>query len=53
VTIAAGATTGTVSVVVYGDTTVEPDETVILTLSSPTGATLGAATGGVTIKNDD
>ncbi|MBS7540666.1 beta strand repeat-containing protein [Ancylobacter lacus] len=56
-TIAAGATTGTVTVAVTGDTTYEANETLSLVLSSPTGATLAgggaslAATG--TIKNDD
>ena len=41
ITIAAGTTTGTVSFLVVGDSTVEPNETVVLTMGAPTGATLG------------
>ncbi|MDB9426277.1 Calx-beta domain-containing protein [Microcystis aeruginosa CS-564/01] len=54
VTFAANATTATVTVDPTADTTVEPDETVILTLATGTGYTIGtpnAATG--TITNDD
>ncbi|GBL12621.1 hypothetical protein MSj_04141 [Microcystis aeruginosa Sj] len=54
VTFAANATTATVIVDPTADTTVESDETVILTLASGTGYTVGtpnAATG--TITNDD
>jgi choice-of-anchor C domain-containing protein len=54
VTFAAGSSTATVTVDPTADTTVEPDETVILTLASGTGYTIGtpnAATG--TITNDD
>ena len=52
-TFAAGETTKTIQVTVNGDTTVEGNETVNLTLSSPSGATIadGAAVG--TITNDD
>ncbi|GAB4071348.1 pre-peptidase C-terminal domain-containing protein [Ancylobacter sonchi] len=56
-TIAAGATSGTISVPVTGDTSYEPNETFSLVLSSPTGATFSgggatlSATG--TITNDD
>lgn len=52
-TFAPGETSKTVDVVVRGDTTVEPDETFVLQLSSPSGATIatGQATG--TIRNDD
>ncbi|MDO9242201.1 MAG: Calx-beta domain-containing protein, partial [Rhodocyclaceae bacterium] len=53
-TINAGATTGTIVIPICGDTTIEADETLTLTLSSPTNATLGtpsSATG--TILNDD
>ena len=39
-TFAAGATSQTITVAVTGDTTDEPDETVIVTLSSPTQAML-------------
>ncbi|HJQ24568.1 MAG TPA: Calx-beta domain-containing protein [Blastocatellia bacterium] len=54
VTIAAGQTTATVTVDPTADSTVEPDETVILTIASGSGYNLGspsAATG--TIANDD
>jgi len=53
-TITAGSTSTTINVPVAGDNTVEPDETLTLTLSNASGATLGtssAATG--TITNDD
>jgi Ca2+-binding RTX toxin-like protein len=54
VTFAAGSSTATVTFDPTADTTVEPDETVILTLAAGTGYTVGtpnAATG--TITNDD
>ncbi|TRU37621.1 MAG: hypothetical protein EWV78_06785, partial [Microcystis aeruginosa Ma_MB_F_20061100_S20D] len=54
VTFAANATTATVTVDPTADTTVESDETVVLTLASGTGYTVGttaAVTG--TITNDD
>jgi len=56
VTFADGDTTAkTVNVPILQDTADEPDETVNLTLSTPTGgATLGAQTTGVlTITDDD
>ena len=40
-------------VIVQGDATVEPDETVQLTLSNPVGAVLGTAVATGTILNDD
>lgn len=52
-TITAGNTSGTVTVSVTGDTTVESNETFTLTLSNPTGATLGTAAATGTITNDD
>jgi hypothetical protein len=54
VTFAAGSDTATVTIDPTADTTVESDETVILTLASGTGYTVGtpdAVTG--TINNDD
>jgi hypothetical protein len=43
----------TVSVNVLGDTTVEPDESFAVNLTSPSGATLGDAQGQGTIADDD
>ena len=42
-----------VSVKLYDDLAREPDETFTVTLSNPTGATLGDATATGTIRNDD
>jgi Ca2+-binding RTX toxin-like protein len=54
ITIAAGQTTGSATFSVIGDTTFESNETVILTLGTPTNATLGANTSYThTITNDD
>jgi Calx-beta domain/PKD domain/RTX calcium-binding nonapeptide repeat (4 copies) len=50
---APGETTKTVSVSIYGDLIVEPDETFTLNLSDPVNATLDHATGTGTILNDD
>ncbi len=50
---AGGALTQTVSVMVNGDATIEPDETFTMTLSSPTGGVLLDATGTGTILDDD
>ena len=52
-TFATGATSETIAVSVTGDTTMEPDETVRLTLSAPANATLATATGVGTIVSDD
>ena len=52
-TFAAGVTSQTINVKVTGDTTVEPDETFTVALSSPTGATISRATATGTITNDD
>lgn len=52
-TFAPGETSKTVTVSINGDTTVESDETLTLTLSSPSGATLGRAVATGTIVNDD
>jgi chitinase len=53
ITFAAGETSKTVNVAVTGDTAVESDETFSVTLSGPSGATLGASTATGTITNDD
>lgn len=50
---AAGTIAQPVSVAVLGDTGVEPDETFTISLVSPSGATLGAATATAVISNDD
>ena len=52
-TFAAGETAKTVTVSVTGDETDEPDETVVVTLSGPTNAVLGTASGTGTITDDD
>ncbi|MEA2442856.1 MAG: hypothetical protein QOJ12_148 [Thermoleophilales bacterium] len=48
-----GQTSKTVPVAVAGDTTVEPDETVQLNLTTPSGATIVDGAGVMTITNDD
>ncbi|MEE6161076.1 Calx-beta domain-containing protein [Cylindrospermopsis raciborskii DSH] len=54
VTFVAGSSTATVTVDPTSDTTVENDETVILTLASGTGYTIGTTSGVTgTITNDD
>ena len=52
-TFPAGATSQEVTVSVTGDVLVEPDETVVVTLSNAGNATIGTATGTGTIVNDD
>lgn len=44
ITIPAGQTTGTIDVQLIDDFSIEADETIILTLDSPTGALLGTST---------
>ncbi|SOB87695.1 Calx-beta domain-containing protein [Sphingomonas guangdongensis] len=51
--IAAGQSSTTFSVVVNGDTTYEQAETVVVTISNPTNATITTAQGTGTITNDD
>ena len=54
VSFAAGATTGTITLHVAGDTNYEPDETFHVTLSDPSaGSALGTASAAGTIANDD
>ncbi len=52
-TFAPGITTQNIVVNVVGDTQVEPDETIVMTLSTPSGATIATATATGTILNDD
>jgi thermitase len=52
-TFAAGQTTHTVAVEVFGDTLVESNETVLVVLSNPVGALILNGTGTGTITNDD
>jgi hypothetical protein len=52
-TIPAGSTSGTITVVVTGDTAAEPGETLTMTLSNPVGATLARTAATGTIDNDD
>ncbi len=52
-TFGAGDSSRTVSVTVAGDEADEPDETFEVTLTNPSGATLGDATATGTITNDD
>jgi hypothetical protein len=53
VTIPAGATSGVLTVTVNGDTLFEADETLSLTIGSPTNASILTDTATVTITNDD
>jgi hypothetical protein len=52
-TIPAGATSGTLSVALYGDTTYEPDETFFVNLTSALNGTIADGSGIGTILNDD
>jgi len=52
-TFAAGQITRTVIVVINGDTAAEPNETFVVNLSSPVGATMADGQGQGTIVNDD
>lgn len=51
--IAAGNTSAVISIPIYGDTTVEPDESFFVQLSNPLNATIDDGTGVGTILNDD
>ena len=48
-----GSTTQTITVAVNGDTAFEPNETFVVSLGSPTNATIGDGSGQATIINDD
>jgi hypothetical protein len=52
-TFTAGQTSKTVTVTVKGDTVVEPNETFLMNLTNPVGATLADSQGQGTIVNDD
>jgi chitinase len=52
-TINAGQTAGTIGVPVHGDTTIEGDETLTLTLTDPANATLGTPSAAGTILEDE
>jgi len=51
--IAAGATSGSIAVEVIGDALIEADETFLLNLSNPGGATIADGQALITIANDD
>ena len=53
ISFASGSYSAPVSVTVYGDSVVEPDETFSIKLSSPSGSTIARGTALGTIKNDD
>ncbi len=53
VTFGPGETSRTVQITIRGDFTVEPNETVVLTLSNPVGAAIGTPTAVLTLVNDD
>src|SRR5207247_1608585 len=52
-TIPAGQTTGTITVLVNGDPLAEPNETFVVNLSSPTNATIADGQGVGTIVDDE
>lgn len=52
-TIPAGNTSATITVLVYGDRLKEPDETFYVNLSNAVGAEIGDGQGVGTIRNDD
>ena len=53
VNFAVGQTTQLITIPINGDAAIEPDEGFTVTLSNPTGSTLGTATATGTILNDD
>lgn len=52
-TFAAGQTTKTIGIAVFGDADFETDETLVVDLSAPVGAVLARSRGTATIRNDD
>jgi hypothetical protein len=53
ITLPPGATSGSVSVSIVGDSAAEPDESFTVELSNPVGATIAKVAGTVAIVNDD
>ena len=53
VTFAAGATTASISLTIFGDTVFEPDESFGVNLSAPVGLTIADGSALVVIANDD
>jgi carbon monoxide dehydrogenase subunit G len=53
ITIPAGSTTATIDVAVIGDSLDEPNETINVLISNPTGATITDNIGVITINDDD
>jgi hypothetical protein len=53
VTIVKGKTKGTIAIPILGDANVEPNETVLVDLDAPVGATIADGHAVVTIVNDD
>jgi len=51
--IAAGATSGSIAVDVIADSSIEADETFLLSLANPTGASIADGQALITIANDD
>jgi uncharacterized repeat protein (TIGR03806 family) len=53
ITFPSGSTTQTISIAVMGDTVVEVDETLMIALSNPSGATISQAAAAGTVLDDD
>jgi hypothetical protein len=53
IAFASGETAKTISLLILDDTAIEPSQTVILKLLSPTGASLGTSTMTITITDND
>ena len=51
--IAAGSPSASIPVLLNGDTTIEPDETFTLNISSPVNATINGTSATGTILDDD
>lgn len=53
ITFAPGQTARTISIAILGDTQNEPNETVLVNLTNPSGSTMADSQGVITILNDD